>query len=441
MTAHHQLDEVRDLLSLNQIVVFVGSTGTGKTLLGEQLEERLAQSGLKPLRLDATRVHSLSEMNAPVAELLGCDSLTLALPRGGLDRFRIIVDNAEEIADAGWRGEFQDQWRAFLMDQEHAGRVSAIFLGRPSFRDVLAGAGSPLMNIAAKPVARGMTEYELQAAFGVEDAAASIVIRKTGGHPLLSAQLTRELRETPDDVGDAVRRWEAAATDLVIRVVEDHGIGGRGLIIDLLNADGPVEEMALLRRRFAVDAARGLVCLEDLTKAGLLQKSGTGYEIKAAMLREIAEIGQRLDMPIPSVPIQEREEHARAAGLVYEIENRLRQLVVVSLAGGGDGWWSESVPPAIATEAEALWLKERGGAPGSARDLHPVMYLTMDQLYALLVGRRTWAALRTQANLDRSVFHGIWRQFVDVRNKVAHNRPASKVDILTLETVLERLNL
>jgi hypothetical protein len=269
----------------------------------------------------------------------------------------------------------------------------------------------------------------------------SIVIRKTGGHPSLSVGLSDALRDDPADIAAAVRTWAGTAEDLLLRVVEDHGIGGRGIVVDLLTAGGPVEEMVLLRRRFAGDAGRGLVCLKDLTVSGLLDKSGTCYSIRALMLKEIDAVRRRLNMPVPSVPIQEREEHTRASELVYEIENRLRQLVVVSLGGEDGGWWSARVPTSIATEAESLWLKERDSHVGSPRELHPVMYLTLGSLYALLVEQRVWAALRTQASLERSGFDDIWREFVDVRNKVAHSRPASAADVLILERVLQRLNL
>ena len=183
---HHQVDEIRDTLAAGQLAILIGSRGTGKTRLINDLAAAYAKDGVQCLRLDVSAAESIVDLNRPVADVVNApdDDLLQARPDHFL-RLRILLDNAEVLHAQAWRDGFQNTWRAFLSSEVARGRVSALIAARPTLRDLLGGEASPLLNIAAKKTVRPLTRDEIRETFAVDDGTATALHRKTGGHPRL----------------------------------------------------------------------------------------------------------------------------------------------------------------------------------------------------------------------------------------------------------------
>jgi hypothetical protein len=440
LVEHHQLEEVRDALARTQVVVFIGARGTGKTQLAGELQGKYGGSGVECVLVDAKKASTLVEFNRDVARALECDPLDLKLPRNPNRRFRVIVDNCQEIYDAPWRDSFQDQWRAFLTHPDSAGRVSALFLGRPAFRDILGGPGSQLLAVADVRVARPFVMQELANAAAIEEVIAARVIRKTGGHPSLSFDFVRYLLDFPDDVAVAWRAFSEESNNLIAELVEDHGIGGRGVVLDLCRARTLIGETELVNRHFAGKLANGIQCIRDLVGCGIIARSDSGYVLAATMVMARA-VQERIALPRPSIPVDEPGRHEHGAQRVYLIENGLRRAIVELLSGGDDAWWPGAIPDSISAQAQLLQQAERASRASPRTELHPIMYVELGELRDILVMQTVWDKARIRFGLERDAFEELWDDLKLVRNKVAHNRPLEDSDVAFLDAVATRLRL
>lgn len=429
---HHQAEQVRDDLASNQLVVFIGARGTGKTMLADELASEFASIDLDVVRIDIRHIDSLAAINAPLFALLGGgegDVLSELQPPPDR-RIRIIVDNCQDIYDADWMGEFQDEWRAFLTAPQMEGVVSALFLGRPLFRNVLGGRGSPLMNVAALRIAEPMSVQAVAGTFDIDLPFATAVNRKTGGHPDLTRRFIVAAENEIANMRTGVERILETEHRYLLSLVEDHTIAGIGLLADLLAAGAPVAEGTLVHMRFGSSYTAGLDVLGDLAGSGLIRKDGEQWEITADILRAVPQVTTFIRVPELQIPIDAPGEHGTAAACLYLLENTLRRLVADCLSSIESGWWPARIDEAVAGAAESRWKAERASRTAPQRETHPILYVNLGELFGVIERSDNWTqAFGLRLNMDREKYNDVRDDVLAVRNKVGHNRQITDDDM------------
>lgn len=443
MMRHHQTDEVLDAVSRHQVVFFVGARGTGKTLLVDTVEADLRRSSVEVLRLDAADIATPADVNDPLALALGCspDEMTAAtLPPE--TRLRIIIDNCQELHGRQWLPYLQDQLRALLSASEARGRAALLLCGRPQFRGIAGGRGSPLLNIGIIRPARSLDVEAIESIFQVPSATANAVARKTGGHPQLTASLMDAIGGELSNLERAFNSFAEDSRRYLIRLVEDHALAARPLLADLLASTEPASEAALIARHFGDSRLAGQECLDDLCGSGLVERKDGCCTIKADLLRSLRDIRSFIGAPPLRGSVEPSREHAEAAITLYRAENRLRNNVASWLEELDQAWWPSRVPSSLVAEAEQRRLAELESSVPPTEEAHPILYLTFGELVDVIATQRNWhEVFRIRWGLTRPAFEAAVNDVTAVRHKVAHNRKVTADDLSVLNSGLSRLRL
>jgi hypothetical protein len=408
MNLHHQTAQILDALSQHQLVVFVGARGTGKTLLLRDVEASLLASGVTVRTLDAESAQSASDLVAPIAEVLQCaeDRLTAAhLPDE--QRLRVLVDNCDALHEKSWFPGVQDEWRGLLGEPKARGRVAFLLCGRPLFRRVAEGRGSPLVGIGTFVPSKPLSSSEIEALLGVNEMVAAKVRVKTGGHP----QLTRRLVEA---IGGDVARLEGGYVDFassqrrnLLQLIDDHGSATRPVLADLLDAPRgtAVAKSAIMARHFGGAGVLGEDTIDDLAASGLIECSGESCRLGAEIIRTDRDLRKHLAAPPFAVIDEPSAEHADAAEYLFRTENRLRQLVGGTLAQVDETWWPSRFTANVVREVEQRRKNEADSPAPASAELHPVAYLTFAELVDSIVEEANWEQVfRVRLGMSRSAF-------------------------------------
>jgi Cdc6-like AAA superfamily ATPase len=445
MTGHHQTTEILDTLAQHQLVVYVGARGTGKTLLVGDVEQKLKASDVTVVPLDAEQAQSPTDLTAPLADVLRCshDQLS-AVDLSSAARVRVLVDNCDSLNDRMWFPALQDQWRGLLGQPEARGRVSFLLCGRPLFRRVAEGRGSPLVGIGSFVPSRPLATADVAERFAVDETVARAVLSKTGGHPLL----TRRLIEAID--GD-VNALEATYLDFartqrryLLQLIDDHGTTTRAVLADVLEGrrGNTIAESAIIARHFGSSRMLGQDTLDDLVASGLLTRQEGGVCLGASILRADRDLHQHLAAPRFTVVDEPSVEHGEAVSELFRAENRLRRNVGYWLGEVEETWWPSRFDDSLVREVEERRRAEADSPAPSATDIHPIGYLTLGELFDLILTQANWEQVfRVRIGLTRDAFNRAAATILAVRNKVAHNRPVDASDIASLRVALRRLNL
>jgi hypothetical protein len=127
---------------------------------------------------------------------------------------------------------------------------------------------------------------------------------------------------------------------------------------------------------------------------------------------------------------------------MYEVENRLRARVAESLSSEDDDWWTSRIPSSIAAKAEARRAAERESPAAGVGSMHPIMYLELGELADVIRDENNWRPVfGVRFALDRAEFDDALRRVTSVRNKTAHNRPLTGVDVELLRDAARHLGL
>jgi hypothetical protein len=440
---HHQTREVQELLARYQVVFFVGARGTGKTYLADALERSYSLTGVETIRLDGADALTPADLNAPVAVALGCDDETLTADHLGSDRtIKIIVDAADQLHDRPWLPLIQEQWRALLSEKRAKGRLGLILLGRPLFRSLATGHGSPLAGLGMVKVARPLDVATCVATFDADEGVARGVLRKTGGHPYLTEKLLAALQQTDGDFSRVLPGFLEEARRYVLRLIEDHGVVAREVLGDLLQSSNGVSEEALVDSHFGAAVVLGEDCLDDLEGSGLLVREGQLCLLKAELVRAMHEVRHFIGAHHFDVPVNQPLAHANAAKILYAAENELRKKVGDWLSAVDQAWWPSRVSEAVVAEAELRRRSELESSVAPDREPHPVLYLTLGELFDIISSNTNWQQVfRVRFGLSRARFLDAASCITGVRNKVAHNRAVTTADLGMLNAALVKLGL
>jgi len=441
--AHHQTNEVREALSRHQVIFFVGARGTGKTLLAAHLESEFNRTDVQTIRLEASDAFTPADLNEPIAAVLGCPSNSLtaeSLPRDA--RVRIIIDQCEELHDKPWLPYLQDQWRALLSEPEARGRVALLLLGRPLFRALGGGRGSPLLTIGVVKPARPLDTDSAASTFGVRPNVADPAIRKTGGHPYLTSALLRAIDGDAANFKKALPPFIAESRRYVMRLIEDHALAAHGVLADLLDARSPVAEAALIGKHFGDARLFGEECLEDLCGSGLIERETSMCSLAAELLRAIPDLRLFLRVQEVEVETEPTEHHGLAAATLFCVENLLRRRIGLWLEEIDQAWWPGRVPESLVAAAELRRRSELESSVCPEVEPHPILYLTVGEMCDLVMSQENWdQVFRVRFGMTRSAFEETKKDLLAVRNKVAHNRVVSASDVAILEGAVRRLGL
>ena len=441
-------ERIRDLLQTHRLVVAIGARGTGKSQCARELTDVWHGVGVQVLRIDAASAEKPQDLDHRLTAALGCDSTELTaryMPEDGI--LRVIVDRAEHLYDRAWLGDLQERWRALLADEDSKGRLAIVFFGRPVFRQIAGGDSSPLLNAGPVITPRPLSADEIKRQHGVDASCASVVLRKTGGHPKLAEALVEAIDGDSGNVGKAIGGFIEANRSYLVSLIQDHPLPARAALSELLEKRSPLQQGALIRRHFGAAHADGVEAIDDLTASGLLVRDGDGgCAVGAELLRSVDGLRGLLGPVSLTVPAYDAELMGEAARLLFEAENRLRKLVAESLAdaepGGDDAWWVSRVPPELRGDAEAR--RDAEGEMLAVEDtrLHPVMYLSLGELLELIRVKENWDRIfRAVFPIGRSGFEESARRLTALRNRVAHSRPLSADAVRELEGVTRRLGL
>jgi hypothetical protein len=444
MIRHHQTHQVLDALAQHQLVVFVGARGTGKTCLIEDVSTALAASGVTVIALDAEAAQAPSDLMAPIAVALQCpqDQLTAANIPGEL-RIRVLVDNCDALHEQSWFPAVQDEWRGLLGGAEARGRVAFLLCGRPLFRRVAEGRGSPLIGIGTFVASRPLNISEI-AALGIDEDVAEKVRLKTGGHPHLTRRLLDAIHGDVAELEGKYVDFALSQRRFLLQLIDDHGSATRAVLADLLDASrsSTVAESAIIARHFGGSGVLGQDTIDDLVASGLVARTGRSCRLGAEILRTDRSIRPFLAAPPFAVTEEPSDEHAEAAKSLFRAENSLRRVVGSALAEIEDTWWPSRFPASVVREVEQR-RKAEADSPAPARaDVHPIAYLTFGELVDSILDESNWEQVfRVKLGLTRDAFTNTTAAITTVRNKVAHNRPVSEPDLTVLRMASTRLGL
>lgn len=443
MTSHHQTDEVLAALAQHQLVVVIGSRGTGKSCLLEDIGQTLSGRGVAVVKLDAQAAQTANALVAPIAVALGCveDRLTATAMKDNA-RLRVLVDNCDALHEKTWFPAVQDEWRGLLGEPAARGRVAFLLCGRPLFRRIAEGRGSPLVGIGTFLPTRPLAVEEVESYLATDRSLAEKVRAKTGGHP----QLTRRLLDALDrDVRNLERRYVSFAGSqrrFLLQLIDDHGSAARGVIADILNTPRglSVAESAVLARHYGGAGLIGHDAIDDFAASGLIERTRGRCQLAAEILRTDRDLHQHLRAPIFSMMSDPSEEFVEVATHLFRIENQLRTFVGEALAQVDDVWWPSRFSPAIVSEADQRRrIEEQSPAPPTT-EAHPIAYLSFGELLDAMQEEANWEQVfRVRLGTTREAFAEVARAITAVRNKVAHNRPVGPQDVDVLRHAANRL--
>jgi hypothetical protein len=435
----HDFERVRDLASRHQVVTVIGARGTGKSCLATDLEEHWSSLGMRVTRIGAQSVSSLEELLDPMSRAVGT-------PESGSSHTdavaRIVLDGCEQLHGRPWLTEFQERWRAMLSRAESRGRVGAVLLARPAFRQLAGGDASPLLNLGPVTCVTPMRVEDLGPSLdcGAQDAA--VLLRKTGGHPALTLRLWDALEHDCSNLKSVVPRFVEDQWRYLLRLADDHSTAGVAVLRNLLETREAIPEATLLRAHFGTGFAQGLEVLADLTAAGLIGRDQEGrYRLSADILRGSAAIRAGLRAPDIVIPTGAGQPFNEAARLLFHLENQLRSVVAQELQEIDSAWWPARFPPELVASAESRRLAERESPVSSDAELHPILYVTLGELTGAIREKQNWTVLSVALGVSGGSFDECMRIVSLVRNKVAHCRELVDSDLVVLRRAAANLGL
>jgi hypothetical protein len=439
----HQLSEIRDALASHPVVALVGARGTAKTLLADRLIGELERSAVTVVRLDARDAETPRDLNVAIARALQCeaDDLTAGnLPEGRV--VRVVIDNCHEFYDKKWFPYLQEQWRALLSSASARGRVAILLIGRPLFRRVAGGDGSPLLNIGPTLATRPLSVAEVSDAFEVTPEVAAAVVRKTGGHPALTGALIAAIEGEIARMGNVISGFISAQERYLLKLAEDHSLAALALLADLTRSDAPVAHATLIAKHFGDAFIDGQEALRDLIASGLVKREGANLIVAAELLRQVTAVREFIRVPTFELSDEPPDEHNEAAALLYGVENRLRRLIAETLGAIDAAWWPARVPTEFVAEAELRRRAELDSAAAADSDYHPILYLSLGELFDLIWKRENWdQAFSVRIHRTLPMARDSARDVTAVRNKLAHSRPVNRADVDLLRAGARRLGL
>jgi hypothetical protein len=434
--------EIKTALSSNQIAVVIGARGTGKSPCSEELYAEWRNLGIRCLHLDASTASYPEDLNAPLAQILDCEPNSLTAEH--LDEnevVRILVDRCDCLFDQPWVAEWQEQWRALLTSRAAQGRLAAVLFGRPLFRQIAGGDASPLLNAGRVLTVGPLQQNELEAIYGFDSQLAAAVRKKTGGHPTLTAKLAESLKEAKD-FKHGVKRFLKTERAYVVRLVQDHSVAGQALLGELLRFRGSIHESALISRHFEGAHADGMEALGDLCACGLVKRSSpSDYTVGADLLRNVDGLQEIAAAPSISPPSYDAAIMDACWRCLFFSENQLRQLVAERLRAVDNAWWILHVPPVVRGAAEGRKKGEIIIAASEEDQSHPLMYLTLSELFELIFVNWDRVFAAPFSPLSQSAVREMALKVEAIRNRLAHSRPVSEDQLREFEMLANRLGL
>jgi len=267
------------------------------------------------------------------------------------------------------------------------------------------------------------------------------VRRKTGGHPTLTAKLAIALRDK-GDFKKAVKSLLKIERSYVVRLVQDHSVAAQALLGELLKARGSIHESALIKRHFEGAYTEGVEALEDLCACGLLKKNAAGdYGVGADLLRNVEGLPEIAAAPLMAIPSYDAAVMDACWRCLFFSENQLRQLVAERLGAVDDAWWILHVPPPVRGAAEGRRKGEVIIAASEEDQSHPLMYLTLSELFELIFANwdRVFGAAFSPLTID--AVQEMAQKVEKIRNRLAHSRPVSESQLREFEMLASRLQL
>jgi hypothetical protein len=181
------------------------------------------------------------------------------------------------------------------------------------------------------------------------------------------------------------------------------------------------------------DARRGAVWLS-------LKLSGTHSELTSSI-----NMSEEIKQQIPASNLE-------IYGMIYVIEVAVRELIIEKLSAlHGAKWHTEAIPGGTGGQRdgkEVLSMLEkykRGersakSTPWSENVLHhPIYYLDFPELAIIFERKNNWSAFQ-DIFVRKEIAINTLRELEPIRNKIAHNRKASRADLNIVTGAYEKLS-
>jgi hypothetical protein len=243
-------------------------------------------------------------------------------------------------------------------------------------------------------------------------------------------------------MGAVLDGFISAQEHYLIKLAEDHSVAALGLLADIIRSNGAVAQTTLVSSHFGDAYYEGQEAVKDLVASGLVRREGEGVTLSAELLRAVRSVREYIRVPAFEVPAADSRCLSDAAWMLYEAENALRKLIIETLGALDAAWWPGRVPAEFAAAAELRRRAEFDSSAVPDHDFHPIMYLTLGELFEIVLSSENWehafsVALRRTAAMTRDAAGDM----LAVRNKVAHSRPVSASDVSLLASSARRLHL
>jgi len=141
----------------------------------------------------------------------------------------------------------------------------------------------------------------------------------------------------------------------------------------------------------------------------------------------------RLDMAESSVP----ENNLRAYEIIFTIEVGLRELIIDKLQNcAGSRWWKLRLPSNVLKSYRAGREYERLIKWLQLMPLHPLYYVDFGDLRKTIERNDNWTEVFKPVFGSKQWISTSLTELEPIRNRVAHNRPITALDVQMADSVL-----
>ena len=133
--------------------------------------------------------------------------------------------------------------------------------------------------------------------------------------------------------------------------------------------------------------------------------------------------------------------NVQAYKLLFRIENGLRSFIEQTLgAEFGPKWWKQQIPGDIREQCEDHQKEEREKRWLDYQTVHPICYSYLDDLKKTIVRGDNWDKVFAQYfGQVKIIVESKLTELEPLRNKIAHNRPVTEMEVQKLALVWREL--
>ena len=135
------------------------------------------------------------------------------------------------------------------------------------------------------------------------------------------------------------------------------------------------------------------------------------------------------------------EENIEIYCYLYGIETALRELIIESLrVGGGSRWYKKRLPGDVLEKYHKGIDLEKSVKWSQLVPHHPIYYVDFPDLRKIIEREDNWEDAFRPVFSRKEIVSGTFSELEVIRNKIAHNRKATTVDVEIARAAYEKLS-